>query len=471
MTHAPLARGCGLEGPGVVELARDPGTGVVSAWLASGVRVHAMTMSEANQVRISALLAGGEMLETPDARGVASLVSAALGRGTHGRVPAVDVDAALAQRGVSVTCFVMRDAIRLDLAGPPSELEWMLELLAGLLREPRIDPAAARAWRQAYGTIQGNAAKEPMLRLHQLLLPAIMQGHDGTGNPGCRTFEHLDAELASAWTRALIVEAPTSVAIVGPSAWGEALAAAERTLARLPARERIAPGVREPAAKAAPLAGNSPNDPPAPPARLGMLGKTHTERIDGAGRSAVLVGFEAPGMHDLRDLRAVTLAREVLGERVASRLSEPEQKQHAWAILMPGESPWALGVFAIIVSTPSDRADQMVGLMQVELARFAGEGPTPDELAAAKRDIDRRLLHQLASPAHWAARLSALPYRGQRIEDVTGARSAYESVTAAEVRDTFRAWMARGSARIAPAIPGDHDGLLVVQVIGVEADD
>ncbi|TVQ62106.1 MAG: insulinase family protein [Phycisphaerales bacterium] len=455
--------------PGVVELARDEASGVVSAWLASGVRVHAKAMPEAEQVRISAVFAGGEMLETPEARGVASLIaSAGLGRASHGGAPTVETDAELSRRGVTVTAYVMRDAIRLDLGGPAGELGWMLELLGAVAREPRIEAGPARAWRQAYGSLAERATADPMLRLRQSLLGALTSGAgQDLASSGSVHLDHLTAELASSWITRLVVEAPMEVAIVGALSWADAIAQAEGALAGLPVRARIAPGVRgggrEGGAVRAPARDGAG-------ARLGVLGPTYVERMEGGGRSAVLVGFEGPGMDQLRELRAVTLAREVLSDRVSDRLSDRESSQHAWAALMPGDSGASLGLFALIVSAPSHRADQLVGLAQVELSRFASEGPTDAELATAKADVDRRLAAQLASPVHWAARLSTLTYRGQRLEDLTGARAAYESISPAEVRETFRAWMARGAGALASELPGDREGLLVVQVIGVEAD-
>ena len=64
-------------------------------------------------------------------------------------------------------------------------------------------------------------------------------------------------------------------------------------------------------------------------------------------------------------------------------------------------------------------------------------GPTADELAVAKRQMSNLLDEILKDPSFWSSRLSALDYRGQKIDDVLGARAAYEGFTADEVRDAF----------------------------------
>jgi hypothetical protein len=43
----------------------------------------------------------------------------------------------------------------------------------------------------------------------------------------------------------------------------------------------------------------------------------------------------------------------------------------------------------------------------------------------------------LKDPGFWSGRLAALDYRGQSIDDVLGARAAYEAFTATEIKDGF----------------------------------
>jgi hypothetical protein len=55
----------------------------------------------------------------------------------------------------------------------------------------------------------------------------------------------------------------------------------------------------------------------------------------------------------------------------------------------------------------------------------------------AKRQMANLLDEILKDPSFWSSRLAALDYRGQKIDDVLGARAGYEAFTADEVRDGF----------------------------------
>jgi|GEM_PF-2795171 len=481
---------------GVVELSRHAETGVVSAWLGNGVRVHVLSMPGAGEVRVAAMLAGGLLGESGDGRGSAALLStAALGRAAHGQMPVDAVDAALGQRGVRVTSSVLADAIRLDMGGPTGELGWMLDLLSSVVREPRVDAGSARAWRQAAETVRAKGGAEPRLRLREAVRAAL--GEDRAAHLGTLTDGDADVARAQACAERLVTRAPMEVVIVTPGAWGEALGHAERALGGLAARARIGPSVAIAPGRAheavgelavrAVATGSRANAGARPElgfgaaagehaaARegvgLGMVGVSRVERLAGSDRAAVLVGFAAPGAERLDELRAMTLARLVLEERLRDRLLTEvgEGRAWAWISLTPGGADGAKGMFAVVATGPSDRAEAMTALAQAELIRFASHGATPGELERAKRRVDEQLGSQLATARGVADRLCGVTFRGQRIEDAMGVREHYRRVRVEDTRRAVHDWMSRGIlGETGEGARGS--GLLVVQVIGVDGE-
>ena len=99
--------------------------------------------------------------------------------------------------------------------------------------------------------------------------------------------------------------------------------------------------------------------------------------------------------------------------------------------------------------TDPGKAQALAAAVEDMYAEFAKDGPTADELAVAKRQMTNLLDEILKDPGFWSSRLAALDYRGQRIDDLLGARAAYEGFTADEVRDGVRALRpSRGAAPV-----------------------
>jgi predicted Zn-dependent peptidase len=102
------------------------------------------------------------------------------------------------------------------------------------------------------------------------------------------------------------------------------------------------------------------------------------------------------------------------------------------AVIYPG-----FGLFAAVAPTDPAKAPALAAAVEDMYAEMAKAGPTADELAVAKRQMSNLLDEVLKDPGFWSSRLAALDYRGQKIDDVLGARAAYEGFTADEVRDGF----------------------------------
>jgi predicted Zn-dependent peptidase len=70
-------------------------------------------------------------------------------------------------------------------------------------------------------------------------------------------------------------------------------------------------------------------------------------------------------------------------------------------------------------------------------AEFAKDGPTPDEVAVARKQMANFIDETLKTPNFWLDRLATLDYRGLAIDDLLDLPAQYQSFTAQEIQDTF----------------------------------
>ena len=155
-------------------------------------------------------------------------------------------------------------------------------------------------------------------------------------------------------------------------------------------------------------------------------------------QAAVFAGFFGVDLSNVRDTRLLNVAARVLSTRMTKTIREAKQLVYSIgassepAIIYPG-----FGLFAAVAPTDPVKAPALAAAVEDMYAELAKAGPTADELAVAKRQMSNLLDEILKDPGFWSSRLAALDYRGQKIDDVLGARAAYEGFTADEVRDGF----------------------------------
>jgi zinc protease len=155
-------------------------------------------------------------------------------------------------------------------------------------------------------------------------------------------------------------------------------------------------------------------------------------------QAAVFAGFFGVDLSNVRDVRLLNVAARVLSTRMTKTIREARQLVYSIgassepAVIYPG-----FGLFAAVAPTDPVKAPVLAAAVEDMYAELAKAGPTADELAVAKRQMTNLLDEILKDPSFWSSRLAALDYRGQKIDDVLGARAAYEGFTADEVRDGF----------------------------------
>jgi predicted Zn-dependent peptidase len=132
------------------------------------------------------------------------------------------------------------------------------------------------------------------------------------------------------------------------------------------------------------------------------------------------------------------MAARVLTTRMTKTLREDKQLVYGIgaysepAVVYPG-----FGLFAAIAPTDPGKAPALAAAVEEMYADFAKDGPTPDELAVAKKQTANFLDETLKTPNFWLSRLSTLDYRGIGLDDLLDAPAQYQRFTASEIQDAF----------------------------------
>ena len=413
------------KGGTVVESRMHAASGVTSMWLDNGVRAHHRFMDERkNEASISITLAGGTIQETAADRGLTEAALRAWERPATSALSSTAIRDLMTGAKVRVRSGMTGDTLTLTVSGDPAELERGLQLAYLLLTDPVIEPAALEQWKD--GELQRIAARksQPMQVLATTSAEAIYP-KDET-RPKSLTAEQVAAlgrDAAQAWLRRLIATAPIEVAVVGDIDREAATRLVTRYLGALPARPRIGDktlsDLRTIARPRGPIVVEESIDARTP-------------------QAAVFAGFFGVDLSNVRDVRLLNVAARVLSTRMTKTIREAKQLVYSIgassepAVIYPG-----FGLFAAVAPTDPGKAPALAAAVEDMYAELAKAGPTADELAVAKRQMSNLLDEILKDPSFWSSRLAALDYRGQKIDDVLGARAAYEGFTADEVRDGF----------------------------------
>ena len=407
----------------VVESVPHAASGVTSLWLDNGVRVHHRHMDQRkNEASIAITLAGGPIQETAANRGITEAALRAWERPATSRLSSTQIRDLMTGAKVRVRGAATGDTVTLTVSGDAAELERGLQLAYLLLTDPLIEQPALEQWKDAEAQRITQRKSQPMQVLMDASAAAIYPR--GEVRPRSLTVEQVRAvtrPAAQAWLRRLITEAPIEAAVVGDVDRETATRLVARYLGALAPRPRIDDKT---------LADLRAMGRPQGPISVGESVQVLSPQ------AAVLAGFFGADLRDVRDTRLLSLAARVLTTRMTKTLREDKQLVYSiGASSEPGVVYPGFGLFAAIAPTDPGKAPALAAAVEEMYAEFAKDGPTPDELAVAKKQTANFLDETLKTPNFWLRRLSTLDYRGLGLDDLLDAPAQYQGFTAEEVQD------------------------------------
>ncbi len=391
-------------------------TGLVERTLAGGLRVR--IQPDAQRVAaIRVLGLGGGTREVPRTAGSTRAWARMVTSGA-GELDTVGWSEAVDALGGVVEASCSRGSAGISASFPAENLLDGADLVADLLTRPRFD---AEAWERVQAELQEEVdtlPDEPDELAWERIWAALWPGHPWR-LPGCGTAAslaaitpHRLAEVHGAWAQAENLV----VAVCGRCDPDAVLAALEPVAAALPT------GLRRP----------SELPPPGAPAR-GIR-----EARAGHAQSHVFVAARAPGLGH-PDRAALELGTAILTAQAGRLfLALREVRSLAYSVSAEYACEAGGGIFAATLATAPGRADEAADALQAELARFAADGPSREEVDRARRQAMGFLAASLQRVASRAADLAAsavfsLP------SGLAGHRAALEAVGVADIRRAFSA--------------------------------
>jgi zinc protease len=386
----------------------------------SGAQVFLVESHGIPMVDVQMDFDGGERRDPAGKAGLAGITAEQTGRGILGRgdAPALDenqLGAAWADLGAGFGGGAGSDRMSFSLRSltDPALLDRAVQLASRQLGEPAFPAAIWARDRQRIAAAIRESNTQPGTVVSRTYQRAVYGGHPYGWDTTEESVAAIEVEDMRQFHAAHVLACRAKISIVGDVDRAQADALASRLLARLPPAAGPCPAL-PPVAEVPPLAAPQVIAVPFQSAQTHVLiGQPGYKRSD-PDYFPLLVGNYILGGSGL----VSRLATEVREKRGLS--------YGATSYFSPGLHA---GAFTVSLQTRPDQAAQAIAVAQDVVARFVAEGPTADELKAAKDnlvggfplriDSNRKLLDNVASIAWHGLPLNYLDTWTAQVSKVT----------------------------------------------------
>jgi len=384
---------------------------------AAGARVYFVETHALPIVDIQVDFAAGGVHGPADKVGVAGMTASLLDQGAGG----LD-EHAIAERLADVGAQLSngagldRASISLRTLSDKAMREPALQLMATVIAAPDF-PAAVVA-REKERSIAGlkDSLTRPETLLGRAFQKALYGDHPYARQSTPETLALLSREDLVSFHKANYVAARASVTLVGDLSRAEAEAIAKQLTEKLP---KGAPALALPAV---------------------VPGKGGEVRVEHhAQQSHVALGMPALKRGD-PDFFALQLGNYTLGgggfvSRLVSEVRE--KKGYAYSVYSYFQPNQELGPFQIGLQTKRAQAGEALALVRKVLDEFLKNGPTEEELKAAKANIVGGFALQLDSSKKLTAQLATIGFYGLPLDWLDKYQERMNKVTVADVKAAF----------------------------------
>jgi zinc protease len=433
----------------VVELQTARLSGVTSAWLANGVRVHHRRIDrQPGLVVVTIALCGGKLLETPETRGLTEITAGVLDD-WDSVAPDASRAARMEGRNLRIDAAAGQDAITLRLSGSKTDLDSGLAVVRTMLTGPSIAPETVESAKDQVIRELRRHATDPRAAVSEAVNQAVVPvGDIRLKAPDERSIRSITPEQVRTWIDRHARERgePIEAAFVGDLSLAEALHLADAFLGALPARAR--PGADTHAAL---------RRIPLPVGAVKTV--VHADpAIVGQHKAVVVRGFLGPDMSELDDQRALRAMLRVATTRLKARLVAPR-----FTVSLDGPSAGlymsafpGLGMALVTTTVGAGEADAASGVIEEELDRLQKDGPTPEELSLASEDLARAADALDHDSRYWSAAVARCTVLSMDPDEIAHAGRYYRTLSPQRARDVLAKYRAGNrligiTVRAAPA--------------------
>ncbi len=388
--------------------------------LANGTRVYFVPARELPMVQLRVVFDAAAQRDPADKHGLAHLTSQMLREGT-GKLTADDVAQRFEGVGAEFGAGADREMVTVSLRSltDPTLFEPALNLFARLVAAPSFPEASLERERARLQVALAREKQTPGPVIQRAFMRALYGEHPYAFEPigdeaGIRAITRDDLV---AHHRRYYTGRNALIAIVGNLSGSEARKVAERVAGKLPAGDAAPP---TPA-------------PSAPAAREDVIAFAATQ-------SHIRLGVPALARHD-PDYFPLIVGNYILGGGgLVSRLSDEvrEKRGLSYSVYSYFYPMRAQGPFVLGLQTRNDQRREALKVVRDVVAGFVENGPTEQELVAAKRHLTGSFPLRLDNSSKIADHLAAIGFYRLPLTYLDDYIPNVEKVTTAQIRAAFQ---------------------------------
>ncbi len=416
---------------GLVAVDLDSTTHVMTIRLNNGIVAHHREMTDqADRVFVRVTIAGGEIEETPDTRGVTQAAAVFFDRPATSTLTGLSIRDYLSITGVTMSATVSPDAVTIVVEAPPAQTETAFQLLRLALTDPVIEPAAINEWRQRRATKINRRKTQPREMLGEALAQAICSRTEVRICPlEIEQIDRVTLAAAQDWLNTLLASAPMELSITGPVDRQDTVQFITRYLGDLAPRQNISPNIYVDLRQIV----EAP-----PPHVLTMSLDTQTDH------AVVAVGFQGPDAVDQDDTRVMQIVEKIIRPQLNAVLRDKLGLVSSIRIInKPAQAYPGYGLFLIVAPTNPSAASHVAEVIAHELDALAAGGPGQFDVAIAQMQLADDAALALDDPQYWSKRLADLNYRGRSLASIAAEPDSFRDISPDTVRQTLARFLTK----------------------------
>lgn len=407
----------------------------IESWQTSqGAKVMYVRAPDLPMVDVRVVFDAGSARDT-QLPGLASFVNSMLNQGA-GDWDADSLALRLEERGIELGSGSLRDMAWVSLRSltEAAVLDVGLETTRAVIAKPRFDPAAIERVRQQMQIGLRRSLQSPGTVAQRRFFRTLYAEHPYAHSPSGEedSLAKIGRDDLVRFHARYYVAANAVVAIVGAVDRAQAERIAERLTAALPAGE------------------HAPPLPPAPQAGGAELRESFP-----SSQTHIYVGQSGMARHD-PDYFALYVGNHVLGGgSLVSTLGEEVRNKRGLSYSVYSYfSPMRVeGPFLMVAQTKNAQADEALKVMRDTLQRFVTEGPSEEELEAAKQNLIGGFPLRIASNGKIVEYLAMMGFYDYPLDYLETLTAKLAAVNVDQVRDAFSRRIS-GEAGIAVIVGG-----------------
>jgi zinc protease len=405
-----------------IDIERVTSPGGIEAWLVSDDTVPIVSVDVA-------FVGGGAVQDPQGKAGRANLMASLLDEGA-GDLDSAAFQTALRDSAVRLSFSTGRDHLYGDMRALSSSVERGFDLLRLSLTEPRFDEDAVERIRAKIVSSLRREQQDPNAVAARLWSRTAFPGHPyGTPREGTvDTVTGLTREDLFAARDAVVAKDNLVVSVVGEIDAERLGPLLDRAFGDLPETADLAP-----------VANVEP-----------VTGETARETLQ-TPQTAIRFGLPGLKRDDEDFIPAVVMNHVLGGGAFSSWLFEEVREKRGlaysvYSFLAPLDNA---AIFGGGTATANEQAEEALAVILAQLERMADEGPTEEELAAAKSYLTGSYALRFGSSNSIARQLLGIQIEDLGIDYVDRRNSLIEAVTLEDVRRVARRILGEGDPTVA----------------------